>query len=91
MKESDYGNRFWNIITHEAARDATLRNAIRWMVWQSDALVDPSNADEPDYAEVMARIADRYGLAPEGVNEAFTICEDAIVDELKLQKPERNQ
>lgn len=92
MKESDYENRFWNIITNEAARDADLQRAVRWMLWESDTLTDSGEIDdEPDYAEVMARIADRYGLAPEGVHEALAICEDSIADELELKRPERNQ
>ena len=92
MKESDYENRFWNIVTNEAARDADLRKAVRWMLWESDTIANAVEADdEPDYAEIMAQIADRYGLAPEGVHEAFVICEDSIVHELQLKKPERNQ
>jgi uncharacterized protein len=87
MKQSEYDNRYWNMITHEAARDPDLRNVVRWVCELEVVMVPSGSADEPDYAEVMAQIRDKYGITPEEVSEAFAICEQAVHEEATFQEP----
>lgn len=87
MAERDWGTEFQQIVNfnymHDAASDPRVKRLVRWLLSEE---VETSMDTGEDFYSLMKYTYDNYGLDAAGFDEAMTICERTVLEELQSGK-----